>query len=297
MSEILKRNVSLGRPVILAMIAVALMAGPSRGREGIRSPLDTDGLPAYLRDRGTGVPASQFGIYVQKGQLIVYPYFEYYKDANAEYAPNELGFPQDIDYRGSYEADEYLIYLGFGITRWLMVELEAAYIDAKLETSPEDTSGLPPQIEESGLGDVEGQIRWRWREENERSPELFSYFETVFPTQDKGSLIGTTDWELQLGVGAIRGFGFGTMTLRLAAEYEASESSVALGEAAVEYLRRLSPKWRFFGSVEGTEDEIEFITEIQWFFVPSACLKLNNAVGVTSKAPDWAPEIGVLFSF
>ena len=87
------------------------------------------------------------------------------------------------------------------------------------------------------------------------------------------------------------------MTLRLAAEYEVAEESVGLGEAAVEYLKRLSPKWRLFGAVEGSGDEVEFITEIQWHFARFACLKLNNAVGVTSKAPDWAPEVGVLFNF
>lgn len=30
---------------------------------------------------------------------------------------------------------------------------------------------------------------------------------------------------------------------------------------------------------------------------PNISLKLNNAVGVTSKATDWAPEIGVMISF
>jgi hypothetical protein len=29
----------------------------------------------------------------------------------------------------------------------------------------------------------------------------------------------------------------------------------------------------------------------------NAVLKLNNAFGLTSKATDWAPEIGVLFRF
>ncbi|MDH3198591.1 MAG: hypothetical protein OEO21_10165 [Candidatus Krumholzibacteria bacterium] len=283
--------------MVLALIGVALTAGTSSGREGIRPHLDTEGLPEYLRDRGVGVPASQFGIYVQKGQFIVYPYFEYYRDSDAEYAPNELGLTQDTDYRGKYEAFEYLLYLGYGISRRLMLEVEAAYIDAALETSPDDPSGLPPKIEESGLGDVESQLRWRWREETKGGPELFSYFETVFPIQDKGSLIGTTDWEFQLGFGAIRGFSWGTLTGRLAIEYEAAEKSVALGEAAVEYLKRLSPKWRFFGSIEGTGDEVEAITEFQWHFARFACLKLNSAFGVTSKAPDWAPEVGVLFSF
>jgi hypothetical protein len=66
---------------------------------------------------------------------------------------------------------------------------------------------------------------------------------------------------------------------------------------AVEYLRRLSSQWRFYGGLEGSQDEIEAITEIQWHFASFACLKLNTAFGVTSKATDFAPEVGVLFSF
>ena len=52
-----------------------------------------------------------------------------------------------------------------------------------------------------------------------------------------------------------------------------------------------------FAAVEGSQDEWELITEAQWFLRPNIFLKLNNAVGVTSKATDWAPEIGVMFSF
>jgi hypothetical protein len=283
--------------LMLALTGVILSAGVSTGREGIRAPLDTEGLPAYLRDRGTGIPASQFGTYVQKGQLLVYPFFEYYQDGNAEYAPNELGFTEDIDYRGDYRASEALIFLAYGFTDRLALEFEAAYIDAELKTSPDDNSGVAPVISESGVGDVEGQIRWRWRHENEGGPGVFSYFETVFPTNDSGSLIGTSDWEFKLGIGAVRGYGFGTMTARISVDYDKAEDNAALGEMALEYLRRLSSQWRVFAGVEGTEDEVELITEAQWHFARSACLKLNNAFGVTSKAPDWAPEIGVMFNF
>ncbi len=284
-------------PVVLTSIGVALWTGVCSAQGRVQHQLDTQGLPRYLGDRGVGVPSSQFGIYIQKGRLIVYPYFEYYRDSNAEYAPNELGRTQDTDYRGEYEAYESLLFMGYGLSEWLVLELEAAYIQAELETSPQDDSGLPAEISAHGLGDVESQLRWRWRRESGLAPEIFSYFETVFPTQEKGSLIGTTDWEFQLGGGAIRGFGWGTVTARLAVEYEVSEKSVGLGEAAVEYLKRLSSQWRFFGSIEGTGDEVELITEIQWHMNRFACLKLNNAFGVTSKAPDWAPEVGILFSF
>jgi hypothetical protein len=251
------------------------------------------------RDRGPGLPTSMFGTYIQRGELLVYPFFEYYHDNNAEYSPNELGFGLDRDFRGKYRASEGLIFLGYGVSDRLAVELEAAVISAKQEKSPDDPSSMPAEVKESGLGDVEGQVRWRWSAESESRPEIFSYFETVFPVQrgtDK-RLIGTRDWELKLGSGIVRGFRWGTATLRLEAEYDGAEGSIALGEYAVEYLRRVSSRLRLFGAIEGAEDEVELITEAQVFLRPNIFLKLNNAIGLTSKAADWAPEIGVMFSF
>jgi hypothetical protein len=277
-----------------SLAAAVLCVAACSGAEP-RAHLDTEGLPAYRRDRGLGVPSSMFGTYIQKRQLVIYPYYEYYRDSNFEYSPNELGAAEDRDYRGDYEASEGLFFVGYGLSDRFVLEAEAAIIHAELETSSADVSGLPPAIEASGLGDVEAQLRWRWTAETPKRPEVFSYFETVFPTQEKGSLIGTTDWEYQLGAGVIRGFSWGTTTARAAVEYDAAENAAGIGEIALEYLRRLSPAWRVFGSVEGTGDEIELITEAQWHFVPHAYLKLNNAFGLTSKAVGWAPEVGVLF--
>jgi hypothetical protein len=254
-------------------------------------------LPVYLRDRGTGVPSSMFGTYIRRGELILYPYFEYYYDNDFEYAPNEFGFELDQDFRGEYRAYEGLIFIGYGLTDWLAFELEAAVIKATLKKSPDDPTNMPEKIEESGLGDVESQLRWRWMKENERRPELFSYFETVFPLQKDKDLIGTPNWEFKLGIGGIKGFSWGTVTLRAAAEYDEAENEIAAGEYAVEYLKRLSPSWRVFLAVEGTEDEVELIPEVQWRFAEFATLKLNSAFGLTSKATDWAPEIGIMFSF
>jgi len=45
------------------------------------------------------------------------------------------------------------------------------------------------------------------------------------------------------------------------------------------------------------QDEIELITEAQWHVSDRVFLKLNNAFGITPKATDWAPEIGIMFSF
>ena len=255
-------------------------------------------LPPYLKDRGPGMPTSMFGTYVTRHQLLIYPFFEYYLDDNLEYKPDELGYTLDEDFRGKFRASEYLIFLGYGITDWLAVEFEAAlYIDASLETSPDDPTGAPAKIEENGTGDVEGQLRARLMRETESRPELFAYLEAVSPQQEDKVLIGTPDWELKLGVGLIRGFSFGTMTFRIAGEYSLEEEKADLGEYAVEYLNRVSPRWRLYLGVEGSQDELSLIPEAQWHIrTDRIIVKLNSGFGITSKATDWAPEVGVVFA-
>lgn len=291
MSAIRTRN----RPLRLAraklMVALAIASAITAARSWAQQPLDR------LRDRGPGIATSMFGTYVRPGELLLYPFFEYYRDADAEYSPDEMGFGIDADFRGKYRASEGLIFLGYGLSDRLAVEMEAAVITARLEKSPDDPSAMPTRVEESGLGDVEGQLRWRWNRETDRRPELFSYFETVFPLQKNRRLIGTRDWELKLGTGMVRGFAWGTATIRAAVEYDAEDGSAALGEYAVEYLKRLSPRVRVLGAIEGDQDEVELISEAQWFLRPNVFIKLNNAFGLTSKAADWAPEIGIMFAF
>ena len=124
---------------------------------------------------------------------------------------------------------------------------------------------------------------------------MFSYFETVFPLQTDRVLIGTQNWEFKLGTSLIKGFSFGTFALRAAMEYDTGESELEPGEYALEYVNRLSPSWRIYAGVEGAQDEVELIAEVQWHIVPdTVVLKLNSAFGLTSKATDWAPEVGIL---
>jgi hypothetical protein len=254
-------------------------------------------LPYFLADRGTGIPTSMFGTYVDEGSLLVYPFFEYYYDNDTEYSPSELGYGADIDYRGRTRASEWLLFLGYGFTDWLALELEAAYITQSLERADDDTSGMPDRIEESGLGDVEGQFRLRLMRETGNRPELFGLFEFVFPIQSDGDvLIGTADWEFKLGAGVTRGFRWGTVTVRAAVEYSAEEDKAELGEYAVEYLKRLSPHWRVYLGVEGSQDEVEGIADAQWHISDRVFVRLDSAFGLTSKATDWAPEVGVLFT-
>ena len=274
---------------VTVLLVVSTASGPAC------ASAQTDTLFWRLRDRGPGIPTSMFGTSVASRELLVYPFFEYYHDHNAEYKPEELGYGVDEDFRGKYRASEGLIFLGYGVSDRLALELEAAMITARQEKAPEDPSTMPPVLEQSGLGDVESEIRWRWNHETERRPELFSYLETTFPLQKSKKLIGTPEWEFKLGTGVVRGFGWGTTTFRAAVEYD--EGSVALGEMAIEYLKRLSPSFRVFTAVEADQEEVELITEVQWFLRPNVFLKLNNSIGVSSKATDWGPELGLMFTF
>jgi len=280
--------------MMTALSAVSAVAQQAQGGEAQGPQV----LPAYLDDRGEGVATSMFGTYVSRGEWIVYPFFEYYRDDDFEYKPEELGYPGEVDYLGRYRAREGLLFLAYGLRENVAIEVEAAVISASFEKAAADPSGVPSRIEESGLGDIEGQIRWRWQRENERRPELFSYFEAVIPHSKDEVLIGTPGWEFKLGTGLVKGFGWGTLTARVAIDYsEASSSHFDLGEYAVEYLKRLSPRWRIYVGLEGTQDELSLITEVQWHLGRNAFIRLNNGLGLTAKATDWTPEVGVVFSF
>jgi hypothetical protein len=226
----------------------------------------TDQEPYYLRDRGTGVATSLFGTYVKRGELIVYPFFEYYRHNGFEYTPSELGSVGEQEFRGRYRAKESLLFFAYGLTENLAVEFEMApWIEASFEKSPSDQSSLAARIEESGIGDIEAQLRWRWKKETDTRPEFFSYASVVFPHNREKVLIGTPGWEMSVGTGVTRGFSWGTLTGRASLEYSgASDSHFDLGEFAVEYLKRVSTKWRLYAAVEGVPDELSLITEAQW---------------------------------
>lgn len=258
-------------------------------------------LPPHLRDRGTGVRTSLLGSYVAHREFVAYAFFEWYADKNLEYKPSELGYgPSVIDYRGRYRASEGLLFFGYGLTPDVVLEFEAAVITAELRTSPDDTSAAkPPAVKESGLGDVEGQIRWRFQRETATRPELFTYFGTVFPLQKDKHLIGTQHWEHFFGIGLVKGYRWGTLTLRVAGEFSAAaRPQFDAGEYAIEYLRRLSPKWRVVAAIEGNQvDEISLITEAQWQPSRRVTFKFNNGLGLTLNTTDFAPEVGVMISF
>lgn len=266
----------------------------------IGAPLHADEPAAPYRsaDRGPGIATSLFGTYVEKGEFLLYPFYEYTKTSAFEYKPSELGGVGEADYLGELVEQEYLLFLSYGISDRVIVELEGSlYTKGSFTKAPNDPSTLPGTIEESGLGDVEAQVRWRWSRETERRPEMFSFFEVVFPLQKQEVLIGTADWEGVLGFGVIRGYRWGTISGRASIAWDGGDSKIDFGEFAFEYLKRTSEKWRFVGTLEGESDEISLIGEAQWFFNRRAFLKLNCGFGLTEKSPDIAPEIGVVIRF
>ncbi len=276
-------------PVIVVGLVVLL---------GQQVAWSAEDLPRYLRDRGRGTPTDMFGTYCRKGELLVYPFFEYYMNDDAPYNPEELGFDVDEDFEAKFRSDEWLLYIGYGLTEDIVVAVESAlYVRETQWKSAEDTSSMPEKFKESGFGDTGLHIHWRLMREAASRPAFFTYLEVGLPLQEDRDMIGTQDWELVPGVGIVKGFCWGTLTGKASLEYNAGDEELAMGEVAVEYLKRLSPSWRAYLGVEGGGDEVELIPELQWHVNERMFVKFNSAVGLTPEAPDWAPELGMMFSF
>ena len=253
----------------------------------------------FLADRGAGVPSSIFNTYVRKGELVVFPFYEYVRNGHEEYHGSELGFLGEIDYLGRSEGHEAVLFLAYGLTDDVVVELESElWVTQTLERAPDDTTtGMPPRLEESGLGETEAQLRWRFLRETRTRPELFTNLEVTFPFQKSKVLIGASDWEVAAGLGAVKGFSWGTLTTRFSIGYGAEEGEVELGEYAVEYLKRLSPSWRAFAAVEGEDDELSFVVGARSRLARNVDLLFSSSFGLSEKAEDFAPEIGLMLSF
>jgi hypothetical protein len=262
------------------------------------SAAESDALPSYLADRGDGIHTSLFGTYVRTGEFLFYPFYEYTKSSDFEYKPSDLGHTGETDYFGKEVEQEYLVYFAYGFTDRWMAEFESAlYAHANFKKAPDDTSTVPNHLEESGVGDTEGQIRYRFLKETVNRPEVLGFFEVVFPLQKNKNLIGTQHWELAPGLNITKGFPIGTFSVKLSLSYTTEDHNVQSGEYALEYVKRVSDAWRFVLAVEGEQDEVQAIGEVQYALTPNAVLKLNSGFGLTKKAPDVAPEIGIMFSF
>ncbi|HVT04010.1 MAG TPA: hypothetical protein VHL58_11635 [Thermoanaerobaculia bacterium] len=260
----------------------------------VPSSLFAQEVPSYLRDRGPGIQTSIFGTCVTRGELLVSPFVEYYADHNFEYKPAELGYGLEQDFRGKYRATEGLLFLGYGVTDRLAIEVEAAVIKATLTKSPKDPSPMPAKLSQSGQGDMQMQLDYLLSKESATRPAVFSYFEVDFPSNRRKLLIGSTGYELIAGAGLTRGFRWGTVTGR--ASFSHGDGKTEFGEWAFEYLKRVSSRWRVYAGVEGTQDELELNLQAQWHINDRVYVRLNNGFGLTSKTVDLAPDLGIVFS-
>ncbi len=279
-----------------ACIWLALLLGFLATAPGARAQSPEQALPYYLQDRGSGMSTSLFGTYVREGELLVYPFYEYEKTTSEEYHGSELGFTGNEDFLGELTTHEFDLYLGYGLTDRIALELEGQlYTTATFKKAPEDLSAVPDEIKESGVGEIESQLRYRLTKESEHRPEVFSFLEIAYPFQNNDVLIGVQDWQGELGFGAIKGFRWGTLSARMSLAYE--DGGLQGGEFALEYLKRLSPRWRVVLAFEGEGEDLSIISEAQWFFSRTAYLKLNSGFGLSEKVPDIAPEVGIMMRF
>ena len=255
-------------------------------------------LPYFLYDRGTGVTTSLFGAYVRKGELLLYPFYEYEREEHFDYNPADFGINNDADFVGVGNLNEFLLFAAYGLTKNLAVELEfSVYEEQSINRSKADVAPGPRTLSESGIGAFQTELRWRMIQENEWRPEFYSNIEVVFPLQPNRMLIGQQEWELVYGIGMVKGFSWGTLTARASITHEPDIDHTQFGEYAVEYLKRFGDNLRWVMTLEGNDKELASIFELQWFFNKDAFLKLNTGIGLTQETPDFAPEIGVMFRF
>ena len=268
------------------------------GMSSLTIALVAQELPASLHDRGRGVRTSEFQTYIERGQFFLLPSVSYVRDHNLEYSPLDWGYGTQVDLRGTFHSSQAGLFLAYGVTDWLAVELEGSYLSAHFERSPSDTTATPSTINNSGVADFAGQVRVRFAQERGWRPEIWGALEVIPRAQRRQILIGDKLTDVKGEIGLTRGYRFGTMTLRTTIEYNHGDHHWDLGETSIEYLRRLSPAWRIMLAIEGGEggapDEFVFVTAAQWRVARSAYIKFANGYGFMSKSTDWEPQLGVL---
>lgn len=278
----------MSKPALLFPVLIAAMSA------GTTSAFSQQSSPNH----DPGVPTSMFGTFLGKGQLLVSPFFSYASDHNREYQPARLGYALNEDFRGRFRSIEEGLFVGYGVTDWLMVELEGSHLNARLIKSSGDSSSMPGALQQSGLADLEGQVRFRLLKEGMNRPGLYAFVELTPATQKGQRLIAEPNWDLKPGVGAIRDFSWGTVQLRVAAEWNREAHSPDLGEVTIEYLKRLTPSLRVNLALEGGEtgsnDEWTVVVGGAYRLNRALSLKLDTMVGVMSKSTDLEAQAGLL---
>jgi hypothetical protein len=259
-----------------------------------------DDVPFYLSDRGGAMTTSLFGTFIEEGELLVYPFYEYV-DGVDDYRGIGLGTSTDtIEYTGDVKEHEVLLFLAYAFTEDIHIELEhLAYNKVTQSPDPLDTtSGLTEPISESkSFPGLQAQVRWRAKHETESSPEIYTWFEIDYPLVDNRILAGAAAFEAAVGIGFVKGFSWGTITPRISIDYDDEDEQFGFGEWAIEYFRRVNDNWGIVTTVEGEAAEVSIIGELQWHIHDRAFFKFNNGFGLTGDAPKLAPEVGIMFSF
>lgn len=256
------------------------------------------GLPYYLQDRGTGIPTSMFSTFIKKNELILYPYYEVYFDKHRMYKPSDLGFADDNEYQSpKFRGHEGLFFVAYGITEGFALQYEATVVTETIYKAKNDHSTMPSKFNEGGLGSMEFQLRYRLQKESIKKPEIFGYNEIILPLQKNRKLIGTQHLELSQGIGFIKGFKWGTMTVRASSIYDGGEKKISVFEYGLEYMKQVSRLLRVSGILEGSTGDFTFVADFQFHVTPYLYIRLNNAFGITRNASDHAPEVGFLFHF
>ena len=248
---------------------------------------------------GNGIRTSLLATYVREGEIVFYPFYEYTRTSRFQYKASDFGYIGETDFsRGKLVEHEYLLYIGYAPTDSLLFEFESAlHAKARFTKAPEDTTALPGEIRESGLGDTEMEVRWRYAKESATRPDIVLFLKTVFPLQKKKRLLGTHDWQFGTGVALTKAYSFGTMVLRGGVDYDRADRKLAVGEWGLDYMTRLGPQWRLALSLEGHETKPSVIGELQYAVSPDVLVKLNSAFGLSRNDRAFAPEIGVMFRF
>jgi hypothetical protein len=238
-----------------------------------------------------GPPASLFGTTIERGQLVIFPFLAFTRDHNLEYQPAEFGFALQDDVRGRFRSEQAQLFIAYGITDWLAVEVESSRIHARLDKAANDTSAMPGRIDESGFGDFEAQLRLR-------RGNFFGSIELLPPQQRSKRLFGDAQWNVKGGIGFIRPLAWGTFLLRTTLEYNRGDGHWDLGETALEFLRDLGAAGRLSLAIEGGEggapDDYGFVSGIRWRIGRGVFVKFDNALGLMSKATDWESQLGVM---
>lgn len=255
---------------------------------------------AQEKDRGPGLPTSQPGIYVERGEVLFDVFAVYTKDSDYEYLPDDFGFPSPVgEFKGNNRTDGGVVLAAWGISDRFAVELRAAATKAKLDKAPEDTTGMPDTTEESGLGDVRTRLTWRWLRENEHHPELWLFEDLLLPHDSGNPLIGTSDLTAETGIGLSHGARWGTMTYRASFLYEpGSETHIDFGDIAIEYLKRVSRSVSLLGDLLLVQGDEYYVTgQVKWDLSPRVALSLLGKAGLSAAAVDTTAEGGIVFRF